>query len=128
MSVLSKMIEQSGLNFLNNIEFEEKSPGRFFQRKKIELGSGIKQFYVILGPYAESPVHNHSGENMDETHLLLCGSGKFIIYNEHGEIAEEMKLELGKFHKKFSTAISSPNHKYIAGPEGSICLASEKYY
>lgn len=125
MNILTEMIRKSGLNFLKSIEFEERSPGRFFQKEKIDLENGMKQFYVILGPNIESPIHNHKGEEMDETHLLLYGSGKFIIY---GDNERELELEIGKFHPIFSTQTSTPNHKYIAGSEGSICLALERHY
>ena len=122
--IIDKIIKKSGLLFLKNIEFEEKTLGRYFQKNKIDIGNGLKYFYVLLGPNTESPVHNHKNEDMEETHLLLFGSGKFIIY---GEEEKEINLELGKFHRVFSTFDNAPNHKYIAGPEGSITLALEKH-
>ena len=125
MDMIAEMIRKSGLDFLKNIEFEEMGKGRFFQKEKIYLGKGLRQFYVILGPNVESPIHNHQGENMDEIHLLLYGSGKFVIY---GDIERVIELEIGKFHPIFSTQTSTPNHKYIAGSDGSICLALERHY
>ena len=124
MSILTEIIEESKLDFLKNIEFEEKTPGRYFQKEKINLGNGYKQFYVVLGPNIESPIHNHKGENMVETHLLLYGSGKFIIYEDS---LRELKLKLGDFHEIFSTESTCPDHKYIAGSKGSVCLALEKH-
>ena len=120
---LEKIISESGLNFLKNIDFEEKTPGRFFQKEKIDLGNGWRQFYVILLPNVESPTHNHSKERFIETHLLLFGEGKFIIYKEHTK--QEVNLEVGKFHKVFSDLKNNPKHKYIAGKQGSITLALE---
>lgn len=129
MDTIAEMIGRSGLDFLKNIEFEEKSEGRFFQKEKIDLGNGLRHFYVILCPNVESPIHNHQGENMDETHLLLYGSGKFVIYGGGSSGGQsELELEIGKFHPIFSTQTSTPNHKYIAGPNGSICLALERHY
>ncbi|MEE9525437.1 MAG: hypothetical protein V3V78_02405 [Candidatus Woesearchaeota archaeon] len=125
MDMLIEMIAKSRLDFLKDIEFEEITSGRFFQKDKIDLGNGLKQFYVILGPNVESPIHNHKGENMDEKHLLLYGSGKFIIYEAN---EKELELEKGVFHPIFSTQTYSPDHKYIAGKEGSICLVLERHY
>lgn len=127
MSVLEEMIAESGLEFLSRIDFEEPTPGRFFQKRKVNIGNGLVQFYVVLGPNIESPVHNHAGQNMTETHLLLHGSGEFVIYDQQGEPEREVELVRGIFHEKFSTATQTPDHKYIAGPQGSICLASEEY-
>lgn len=120
MHLIKKIIKKSGLDFLEEVDFEEKSKGRFFQKEKTEMGN-LKFFYVILGPNVESPVHNHKGENMEEAHLLLYGSGKFIIYPEE----KELKLKKGKFHPIFSSKDHTPDHKYVAGPEGSVCLALE---
>lgn len=124
-NMITQLIKKSGLTFLENLEFEEKNKGRFFQKDKIDLGNRLKYFYVILGPNVESPIHNHKGENVDETHLLLYGSGKFVIYDD---TERELKLEIGKFHPIFSTINSFPNHKYVAGSEGSIVLALERHY
>ena len=59
MGLVSDMITESGLDFLNTVAFEQITKGRFFQREKIDLGHGRKQFYVILGPNIESPIHDH---------------------------------------------------------------------
>jgi hypothetical protein len=125
MNDLQKMIGASGMSFLSNIEFEEKSPGRFFQKRKISLNDRSESFYVVLCPGVESPVHNHTGEELEETHVLLYGSGKFIIYNNEGS-ERELVLEKRVFHPIFSTAFYSPDHKYIAGSDGSICIAFER--
>ncbi len=125
MNILKKILSKAHLDFLQKIAFTEITPGRFFQKEKIDLGNGYKQFFVVLGPNVESPVHNHKGQNMEETHLLFYGSGKFIVY---GEEIEEVNLEMSKFHKIFNTKDKTPDHKYIAGPQGSITLALEKYY
>ncbi len=124
--MLEGFVNNLKLDFLQNIEFIEVTPGRFFQKEKIDLGNGYKQFFVVLGPNIESPIHNHKGQKMEETHLLLYGSGKFLIYRGGG--IEEIILEKGKFHKIFSDQANCPDHKYIAGKEGSITLALEKYY
>jgi len=125
---VKEIIAKPELSFLNGIEFEEKTPGRFFQKEKVDMGNGFKQFIVILGPNIESPIHNHTGQNMAETHLLLYGEGKFIIYNEDGSVNGVLNLKQGEFHETFSDEKVSPNHKYIAGPKGSITLALEKHY
>ena len=127
MSLAEELIKKSGLSFLKGIDFEEQTPGRFFQKEKLNLGQGFRQFYVILGPNIESPIHNHAGQNMSETHMLLYGEGKFIIYDDKGRENQQLVLDKGKFHQIFSTTTKSPDHKYIAGPEGSITLALEKY-
>jgi len=128
MNQLELLIAESGLDFLKEIEFIEKSPGRYFQKEKIGLENGMRQFYVILAPNAQSPIHNHIGENMDETHILIHGSGKFLIYDNEGNIKKELELKKGEFHPIFSTPSESPNHRYIAGPKGSITLALERQY
>ena len=120
-----EIINKSGLDFLRDINFVEKSEGRFFQKRKEDLGEGLKQFYVILLPRVESPVHDHKNENMMETHLLLYGSGRFVVYGGNERI---LKLKKGKFHPVFTTPNFSPRHKYIAGQKGSICLVLEKHY
>ena len=88
----------------------------------------MTQFFVVLEPNVESPVHNHKGQNMEETHLLLYGSGKFIVYDENNKPKREIVCEKGKLHEIFSTVTETPNHKYVAGPEGSIAMAFEKKY
>jgi len=125
---ISNIIQKSGLNFLKNIEFEEITKGRYFQKEKINLGNSLKQFYVILAPNIESPIHTHKGQNIEETHLLLYGSGKFIIYDLHNNPEHEIVLFKGQFHKIFSAPEFTPLHKYVAGSEGSITLALEKNY
>ncbi|MCC6447446.1 MAG: hypothetical protein IT215_02020 [Chitinophagaceae bacterium] len=126
MNLLNKIIEDSKLNFLNNIEFIEKTPGRYFQKNKTLISDNEYQFYVVLGPNVESPIHNHVGQNMEETHKLLYGSGKFIIYRDNGK-TEQLELKLNEFHPIFSDMQNTPDHKYIAGPKGSVTLALEKY-
>lgn len=126
MDKLQEIIRKSNLDFLKDINFAEITPGRFFQKEKIDLGGGLRQFIVVLAPGVESPVHNHAGQNMEETHMLLWGSGKFLIY-ENG-VVKELILEKGKFHKIFTTPSYAPDHKYVAGPEGSITIALEKHY
>jgi hypothetical protein len=122
---LEEFIKKSGLLFLLEIEFSEKTEGRFFQKQKKELKDGGKCFYVVLLPNVESPVHNHAGQNMSETHQLLFGSGKFVVYDADGK--REIELERNIPHPVFSTPEHSPDHKYVAGPEGSIVLALEQY-
>ena len=107
---------------LSENDFEEITPGRWFEKKR-RVQEGVYEFFVVLGPNKESPVHNHKGEDMAETHQLREGSGKFEIYDKNGEITEVLELVQGVFHKIFSTADTTPDHKYIAGPMGSICLA-----
>lgn len=124
--MLENILDKSGLDYLHKEDFEEKTPGRFFQKEKVDLGNGLKQFIVVLGPNIKSPIHNHQGENLTETHLLLWGSGRFIIYEDGEE--SELILEKGKFHEIFTTPLKNPDHKYIAGPEGSITLALEKIF
>jgi hypothetical protein len=126
-NILEEMIEKSGLHFLRNAEFTEMTKGRYFQKEKRDIGSAFKQFYVILGANIESPVHNHKGADMLETHLLLYGSGKLVIYDKEGEVQEELELCRGEFHRIFSTKSETPNHKYVAGPDGSILLAFEMH-
>jgi len=121
------MIKKSGLDFLKDVEFERVTKGRFFEKEKTDMGNGLRQFFVILGPHIESPIHHHRGQGVAETHLLLYGSGTFIIYDKKGHVEREMKLERGIFHRIFSNAAFSPDHKYVAGPDGSIVLALEKY-
>jgi len=123
---LEKLIRRSGLDFLMNLQLSEKTPGRIFSEK---FGGGkIRFFYVVLLPGVESPIHNHAGENMDETHMLLHGSGRFYVYNQEGEMEQKINLRKGRFHGVFSTREFTPNHKYVAGPEGSVTLALERYY
>lgn len=124
--MIEDIIKKSKLDFLNEIKFVEKTPGRFFQEQKTDIGNGWYQFYVILGPNIESPIHNHNGQNMEETHMLLWGSGKFIIYSPQKET--ELILRKNEFHKIFSTKNITPDHKYVAGQEGSVTLALEKHY
>jgi hypothetical protein len=120
------MIGASGLKFLEDVAFDERTPGRYFQREKTDVGHGFRQFYVILAPGVESPVHDHVGDTMTETHLLLYGGGKFILYDEEGGETETVPLEIGTFHPIFSTQEETPKHKYVADPElGSITLALE---
>ncbi|HLX55126.1 MAG TPA: hypothetical protein VKR58_14365, partial [Aquella sp.] len=107
-------------------DFEEKTPGRFFQKEKVELGEGFKQFIVIHCPSNESPIHNHQDDNMLETHLLIWGSGKFVIYDK-GKPIKELPLIKGKFHEIFSNIQNNPDHKYVTGAEGSVTLALEKH-
>ena len=125
---IKEIIAKSRIDFLNSLYFEEKTPGRFFQKEKVDLGEGFKKFIVILGPNMESPIHDHIGQRMTETHLLLYGEGKFIIYNKDGSINREVHLKKDQFHEIFSTSENSPKHKYVAGHEGSITLALEKHY
>ena len=120
---LEKIIDDSGFKFLKNITFEEVTPGRFFQKEKIDLGNGLRYFYVILMPNIESPIHDHSKEKIIETHQLLFGDGKFIIYENNNK--QEINLELDNFHKVFSNFENTPKHKYVAGKKGSITLAIE---
>jgi len=127
MTVLEEMIESSEMVFLRGLKFEEVSPGRHFSQK-IDLGNGWTQFYVVLGPNAESPVHNHAGENMEETHVLQYGAGSFFIYDGTGEISRVIILKKGEPHEIFSTPSETPNHKYVAGPKGSITIALEHHY
>ena len=126
MTQLFNIISRSKLGFLKKIEFTEITPGRFFQKTKIDLGNGWKQFFVILGPNIESPMHNHENQNMEETHMLLYGSGKFVIYDKDSK-QKELILSPGEFHEIFSTFNNSPNHKYIAGPKGSVTLTLEHF-
>lgn len=123
---MDEIIESSGLYFLKDIGFEERTENRFFQKYPLILNNEAR-FLVILGPSVESPVHNHAKENMTETHLLFYGSGRFEIYDDKGEVKRKVKLQRGRFHEPFSTPEHSPQHKYVAGPEGSICLALEVY-
>jgi hypothetical protein len=125
---LESIIEKSGLDFLRRIEFEQVTPGRYFQKEKTDIGNGCKMFFVVLGPNVESPVHNHAGQNMEETHLLLYGSGKFILYVDKNRPLKKFVLEEGKFHKPFSTKSETPDHQYVAGSRGSITLAIESYF
>lgn len=128
MDELKDIIERSRIGFLTRVEFEKVSEGRYFQKEKIIMGSGFDQFYVILLPNAESPIHNHTEDRIEETHLLLYGSGKFEIYDDKGDVIRELELKRGEFHEVFSNRERHPNHKFIAGPEGSICLALERHY
>lgn len=128
MSMLNEMIRKSGLRYLDGLTFEERSPGRYFQREKTDLGHGFRQMYVILAPGVESPIHDHRGEGMTETHLLLYGGGTFIMYDDEGNETGTVLLEIGTFHPVFSTPETTPRHKYVADPyQGSITLALENY-
>jgi len=126
MTLLDDMVRKSGLLFLEGIRFDEVSKGRFFSPME-DLGNGWRQFYVVLEPSVEGPIHNHAGQRMEETHLLLYGSGKFIVY-DCDVPKREIVLVLGRFHEVFSTATQTPDHKYVAGADGSITLALEKHY
>jgi len=127
MGLLESLIEKSGHLYLKKLEFNELTPGRFFSKRVIDFGNGWKHFFVVLGPNVESPIHNHSGQNMAETHYLIYGSGKFIVYGDN-KPKLEIVLQKGRLHEIFSTPHFTPNHKYVAGPEGSITMAFEKHY
>jgi hypothetical protein len=58
---------------------------------------------------------------------LLYGSGEFIVFDKEGKVEEAPELCKGEFHRIFSTNSATPNHKYVAGPDGSILLAFEKH-
>lgn len=126
--MLTEMIRKSGLRYLDGLTFEERTPGRYFQREKTDLGHGYRQMYVILAPGAESPIHDHRGEGMTETHLLLYGGGTFILYDEEGNETGAVPLGIGTFHPVFSAPDVTPRHKYVADLDyGSITLALECY-
>ncbi|NTV40743.1 MAG: hypothetical protein HGA61_00510 [Candidatus Moranbacteria bacterium] len=126
MNTLKEILEKSRLSFLDADDFEERTPGRFFQKKKIQISERIQQFYVVLAPGIESPVHDHKGECLTEMHLLLYGGGKFEIFDDSGNIVRTVELEIGTFHPIFSTPTQTPKHKYVADLNlGSITLALE---
>lgn len=124
MDMLETMLIEAGITFLGPSDFEERTPGRYFQKRQTDLGYGFRQFYVVLGPGVESPIHDHVGERLTETHLLLYGGGTFLLYDEDGKESGVMVLERGRFHPIFSTPDTTPRHKYVADPEmGSVTLA-----
>jgi len=105
--------------------FRQVTPGRYFSERK--HCDSITEFYVVLEPNVKGPVHNHAGQNMEETHVLLYGAGRFVIYKD-GKPARELPLEIGVPHEIFSTPKETPDHQLVAGPEGAVLMAFEKHY
>jgi hypothetical protein len=107
------------------LTFRQVTQGRYFSERK--HCDNIAEFYVVLEPNVKGPVHNHAGQNIEETHVLLYGSGKFIIYRD-GLPVRELPLEQGVPHEIFSTPKEAPDHQFVAGPEGAVLMAFEKHY
>ena len=126
MDILRAMLEEPELSYLRDFEFQKMGEGRYFERNR-EIHNRESEFFVVLGPNSESPIHNHKGGNFSETHILRYGSGKFFIYDSKGIVMEEMVLRYDEKHPIFSTPEYSPNHKFVAGPWGCVLHAFEVY-
>ncbi|MEI6731773.1 MAG: hypothetical protein WCK90_03780 [archaeon] len=121
---LQKLITEAKMPYLANLQWNEETLGRHFSEKRSPM-KNIRTFWAALEPNVNSPIHNHRLDFMCETHILVHGSGKFIIYDPDGKSARNIQLIKGIPHEVFSNYIIHPDHQYIAGEEGSICLAFE---
>ncbi|MCK4551063.1 MAG: hypothetical protein KAT91_03865 [Candidatus Aenigmarchaeota archaeon] len=100
--------------------------GKYYSDPPIQIGS-MKYKFVKLEPGIHAGKHNHKGQNMQEWHQIISGTGWCVIYNNDGSIKERIRLEPGKFSPMLDS--DSPDHEFINDDkEPMIYLAIERFF
>lgn len=100
--------------------------GKYYSDPPIQVAN-TKYKFIKLGPGVHAGKHNHKGQNMEEWHYVILGTGWCVIYNEDNSVKEKILLEPGKFSPKFNS--KSKDHEFINdGKEPMIYLGIERYF